>query len=338
VETPAGPVEYLALPLHGSGDTLGIFVVAVFRDLQRAPFDDALDATALVAAAVLLMGSLLAWRAAESVLRPVRSVTQTARSITETDLSQRIAVEGNDELGKLAATFNGMLARLEAAFSGQRRFLNDVGHELKTPLTIVRGHLEVVQPHDRRQREAAHALVIDELARMSRIVNDLLLLAKAERPDFLRLATVDVARLTEELGTKVAALAERRWRVEATGRGMIVADRQRLTQALMQIAENAAKHTAAGEEIVLGSSVGMDAARFWVRDSGPGIPREEQQRIFERLTQGAGAHGAGLGLGLSIVRAIADAHGGRVELESSGAGTIFTLVVPLDPPEAKREA
>jgi len=313
---------------------LGVFVVAVFRDLQRGPFDDAILATGAVALAVLLIGSLLAWRAAESVLRPVRSVTQTARAITESDLSRRIDVEGDDELAELAATFNAMLARLDVAFSGQRRFLDEVGHELKTPLTIVRGHLELLETDDLAEREATRRLVLDELDRMSRLVNDLLLLAKAEAPDFLRLETIDVGRLTEQLLAKMSALADRRWTVETTGRGVIVADRQRLTQALMQLAENASKHTQEGDEIVLGSSVDVGAARFWIRDSGPGILPEDRLRIFEPFVRRSrGARDDGVGLGLSIVRAIAEAHRGRVEVESGGAGSSFTLTVPLEQPE-----
>jgi signal transduction histidine kinase len=338
VDTPVGAVEFLAVPIKSNAETLGVFVVAVFRDLEREAIHDAIDAVTLVALAVLVMGSLLVWRAAERVLRPVHAITQTARSITETDLSRRIPVEGDDELARLAATINDMLGRLDRAFAGQRRFLDDVGHELKTPLTIVFGHLEV-DSEDAGQQEGTRAIVLDELERMRRIVGDLLLLAKAERPDFLRLATVDVATLTEELAAKMASLGERRWQVEKSGRGRIVADRQRLTQAVMQVAENAVKHTEDGDVIGLGSSVSMDAARFWVRDTGPGIPPAEQKRIFERLVRGSGAAlDTGLGLGLTIVRAIAEAHHGHVEVESSPAGTTFTLVFPLDQPEGAEAA
>jgi signal transduction histidine kinase len=107
----------------------------------------------------------------------------------------------------------------------------------------------------------------------------------------------------------------------------------------MQIAENAVKHTEEGDEIAFGSSVSIDAARFWVRDTGPGIPPAEQQRIFERLVRGTGAAlDTGLGLGLTIVRAIAEAHHGHVELQSSQAGTTFTLVLPLEQPDGAEAA
>ena len=336
-DTPAGPVDFLAVPLHADGRVLGVFVVSFFRELEANVVDDATIATAGVGLAVLLIGSLLAWRVAESVLRPVRTVTQTARSITDTDFSRRIDVRGNDEVAELAAAFNATLDRLESAFVTQRRFLNDAGHELKTPLTIVTGHLELLG-EEAAEREATLALVLDELDRMSRIVNDLLLLAKAEAPDFLHLETVDVGVLTDEVQTKAAALAPRRWTVDARGRGLVVADRQRLTQALMQLAENAARQTEEDDEIAVGSRVEDGEARFWIRDEGPGIPLRDQARVFTRFSRGAGSNrGEGSGLGLSIVQAIAQAHHGRVELASrEGAGATFTLVLPVDQPPAVR--
>ena len=334
VSTPEGRVEFLAVPLKSNERVLGVFVVAVFRELEQGPFDDAITATIAVGLAVLLIGSLLAWGMAESVLQPVRAVTQNARAITETDLSRRIDVRGHDEVAELAATFNATLDRLESAFTAQRRFLDDAGHELRTPLTIVTGHLELLGV-DPEEREATLALVLDELDRMARIVDDLILLAKAEAPDFLSLETVEVGVLTDELHTKVAALAPRSWTLDSRGRGRIVADRQRITQALIQLAENAAKHTEDGGRIAVGSLVEHGDARFWIRDEGQGIAPDEQVRVFTRFSRGTGSsRGEGAGLGLSIVRAIAHAHHGRIELESRpGVGSTFTLVVPVDQPE-----
>ena len=181
LQTPAGRVEFLAVPLQAGGRTSGVFVAAIFRDRQQAEADAAVRAATAVGLAVLLLGSLLAWRLASNVADPVAALTRTARSITETDLSRRIPVRGRDEVAQLAATFNEMLNRLERAFGSQRQFLDDVGHELRTPLTIVRGHLELLEddPEDRRE---TLDLVMDELDRMRRIVNDLLLLASASNP------------------------------------------------------------------------------------------------------------------------------------------------------------
>jgi signal transduction histidine kinase len=224
-----------------------------------------------------------------------------------------------------------MVDRLQAGFVTQRRFTDDAGHELRTPITIIRGHLELLEddPEERRQ---TLALVLDELDRMSRIVDDLILLAKAERPDFLRTRPVEIRTLTEEVFSKVSALAPREWRLVGSGHGTVVADRQRLTQAVVQLAANAVRQTEEGDVIEIGSSVGREEARFWVRDEGPGIPVEEQETIFRRFARGGRRRSEGAGLGLAIVRAIVDAHRGRIELDSTvGAGATFTIVVPLEP-------
>ena len=226
-----------------------------------------------------------------------------------------------------------MLDRLEDAFASQRSFVSDAGHELRTPITIVRGHLELLGDDPEERRETV-ALVTDELDRMSRFVDDLLTLARAERHDFLQLEDVDLDALTEELGAKASALAPRRWEVERVGAGRLRADRQRLTQAVMSLAQNAVQHTRPGDSIVLGSELRAGRARLWVRDSGPGVTSVDRERIFERFARADGGRrrSEGAGLGLAIVLAIAEAHGGRVELESSlSHRATFTVDVPVEP-------
>lgn len=290
----------------------------------------ALWAAGAVGGAMLLIGSLLAWRLSDCVLVPVAAVTETARTISEGDLTERIEVRGRDEVARLAETFNDMLDRLESAFATQRRFVDDAGHELRTPITIIRGHLELLEDDPEERRETV-ALVLDELDRMSRIVNDLLVLARWEQPGFLEPAPLDVAGLTDDVLAKASALAERDWRMDARATGTVVADRQRLTQALVQLADNAVRHTLADTPIALGSALADGELRLWVRDEGPGIAPEEQRRVFDRFYRpGGGTRGDGAGLGLSIVAAIARAHGGRVELASApGAGATFTIAIPV---------
>jgi signal transduction histidine kinase len=199
----------------------------------------------------------------------------------------------------------------------------------------VRGHLELLG-NDPDEREETIALVTDELDRMARFVEDLLLLAKAEQGDFLHLAPLDLDVLTDELYAKARALADRDWRLAGSGTGRLTADRQRITQAVMQLAQNAAEHTRPGERIALGSAISDGQARLWVADSGPGIPVHEREQIFRRFHRaGDGRRRSdGAGLGLSIVRAIAEAHGGRIELDTrEGAGATFTLIVPTEPPQ-----
>jgi signal transduction histidine kinase len=325
--------RYLAVPVVIRGRRAGAFVVTVDAEAERAEVTDSIEIGAIVSLAVLLLAFAIAYVAAGRVLAPLRDVTETARSISETDLTRRIEVEGDDEIARLAATFNAMLDRLEGAFGAQKEFLSDAGHELRTPITIVRGHLELLGDDPVERRETLE-LVDDELDRMARLVDDMLLLAKAEQHDFLRLEDVDLDVLTEELMAKAQALAAREWRLEAVATGRITADRQRLTQAVMNLARNAAEHTGNGAAIGIGSALRGDRAELWVADSGPGVPEAERERIFERFARGAGARRSdGAGLGLAIVRAVAEAHGGRVSVGDSGAGGArFVVSFPVSPP------
>jgi two-component system OmpR family sensor kinase len=334
IDTVDGRVRYLAVALHVGGRRRGVFVVTVNLEQERAEVVEAVQTAAGVSLAVLLIASALAWVIAGRVLAPLRTLRTTAEEITETDLTRRIDVHGDDEIADLGRTFNAMLDRLEAAFASQRAFVSDAGHELRTPITIVRGHLELLGD-DPLDREETIALVTDELDRMARFVDDLLLLAKAEQGDFLHLGPLDLDVLTDELYAKAKALADRDWRLSGSGTGRLTADRQRLTQAVMQLAQNAAEHTRDGDRIALGSAISNGVARLWVSDNGPGIPEHEREQIFERFHRAGdgGRRSAGAGLGLSIVRAIAEAHGGRVDLYSrEGEGSTFTLILPTEPP------
>jgi two-component system, OmpR family, sensor kinase len=304
-------------------------VIANSPEFERGEIDDVSRTMALVGIAVVAIGSVLSWAAAGRVVAPVRELTRTARSISDTDLNKRITVRGSDEVALLAQTFNGMLDRLEEAFTAQRRFAQDAGHELRTPITVVRGHLELMGD-DPRERADTMPLVMSELERMDRIVNDLLLLAKAGQPGFVERAPVDLAALTEEIHAKATAIADRDWRLVEIGNGEFLLDRQRVTQAMMQLASNAAWHAAGEGPIEIGSSSDRRNVRLWIRDHGPGIPQAAQERIFDRFMRGdASRHTDGSGLGLSVVKAIAEGHGGTVELESRPhVGATFTIVLP----------
>jgi signal transduction histidine kinase len=329
LETPGGDLDYRATPLLFAGRPLGVFVVVHFSQQEREDVESAIRAAGGVGIAILLIGSILAWRLTSRILRPVGLVTRTARSLSETDLSRRIPVEGDDEVAELAATFNGMLDRLETAFAGQRRFLDDAGHELRTPITIVRGHVELLGDDPGERRETVE-LVTDELDRMSRLVDDLITLAKAERVDFLSREELDAEDLVREIFAKATALGERRWRLGETASGTVLADRQRLTQAVLQLAENAVSHTGEGDEIVLSSRHDEGRLELTVRDTGPGVPPAERERVFERFARGGHrTRRDGSGLGLSIVRAIAEAHGGTARVvDAPRGGAAFTISIP----------
>jgi signal transduction histidine kinase len=326
-------IRYVALPVDLEGRRRGAVVVTADLGAERAEVADAVRVTGAVTLAVLVLAIGLAWVIAGRVLAPLRHLTDTARAITDTDLTRRLEVRGNDEIAELTRTFNAMLDRLESAFASQRAFVSDAGHELRTPITIIRGHLELLGDDPVERRETIE-LVSDELDRMTRFVEDLLTLARAERSDFLRLEEVDLDLLTEELMAKASALAPRDWTLERIGAGTLRADRQRLTQAVMSLAHNAVQHTDAGTRIGLGSELHAGRARIWVSDEGPGIDDADQERIFDRFAQAGARRAEGTGLGLAIVRAIAEAHGGRVELRSApGRGSTFILDLPTEPPE-----
>ncbi|MFE6389335.1 sensor histidine kinase [Nocardiopsis dassonvillei] len=335
LDTPAGPMRWekiRALPPGGGTDAEGAgwFVIGYFTEADEDTVTSTTQTIALVSLAGLIAASTAAWWVAGRFLAPVRLVRQTAAHITEEDLTRRIDVSGRDDIAALAEQFNSMLDRLEGAFTAQRQFVDDAGHELRTPITIVRGHLELMGDDPEERREVLR-LVTDELDRMSRIVEDLLLLAKAQQPDFLREEEVSLAELTSDIDAKVRRLGDRDWRLESLAEGVARLDPQRVTQAVVQLAANAVRHTAPGSTLRVGSGFSGDDVLFWVSDQGPGIPAEEHGRIFERFSRGSGAARGdrGAGLGLAIVRAIAEAHHGRVDLRSApGVGSTFTLVIP----------
>lgn len=311
------------------GDRVGALVVVTFLDTARAGLHETMRTYAIVAALALLAVTAMAAWVSGRLLSPLRTLRETADDISATDLSRRLPVTGNDDITALTRTFNGMLDRLEAAFVGQREFLDDAGHELKTPLTVLRGHLELLDPDDPAEVVETRELLLDETDRMSRLVGDLILLAKSDRPDFLRPREVDLDALTRDLVTKARGLGDREWVLDAVAERKLVADDQRLTQAVLQLADNAVKHTRDGDTVGIGSSYGGGVVRLWVRDTGPGVAPGDRERIFERFGRSAVPPGdEGFGLGLSIVGAIARAHGGSVAVEDaepSGARFVITL-------------
>lgn len=333
--TAAGELFYFAEPVVVNGDR-GVLVIVHCADSEYQIVDGAVLLIIPATLGVMVVAAAIAWATAGRVLAPLRVLTQTAQSITESDMTQRIAVEGTDEIATLTTTFNEMLDRLQIAFESQQEFLKDAGHELRTPITVIRGYLETLKYRPERQEQTI-ALAIDELDRMNRLVNDLLLLAKAERPDFLSFRLEELDWLTEELYLKVRSMANRQWKLESKGLSPVRVDRQRITQAVMNLVQNAIRHTQEGDTIALGSSVRDNTVYLWVRDTGEGIAPADQMRIFERFARATTREnqdkhqGENHGLGLAIVEAITQAHGGWVELSSRlGQGATFTIVIPLE--------
>jgi two-component system, OmpR family, sensor kinase len=331
-----GEVWVTALPVR-SDATSGSLVIINFLDDEHSELASTLRTYAVVAVLSLGLITLLAALQSGRLLAPLRSVREIASDITASDLSRRIPESGNDDITALTRTFNDMLDRLEEGVEAQRRFLDDAGHELRTPLTVLRGHLELLDAADPEEVERTRVVLLDEVDRMSRLVGDLIVLAKSRRPDFLQARPTDLAELTVTLLAKARALGDREWVLVAKGSGVVLVDEQRVTQAVLQLADNAVKHTCSGDRIALGSAIEDEHALMWVEDTGPGVRPEDRDRIFERFGRAAVEAGdEGFGLGLSIVNAIAEAHGGTVSVRDVvPRGARFELRLPRDRREGR---
>jgi signal transduction histidine kinase len=297
----------------------------------------------LVLAGALLAGYLIGTR----VSRPLRRMAAVAARVDAGDLHPRIHDPGGQgyEVRVLADAFNHMLDRLTDAFAGQRAFVADASHELRTPLTVIRGQLEVLaaqsDPSGDEVRRVEH-LVQAEIARTSRLVDDLLLLAKTEQTQFLRVEPIDLPVFVGELWDGMSLLADRRFELGSIPAGTLRADPDRLAQALRNLVGNAIDHTAAERglvrmrvELAAGGHV-----RFFVEDDGPGIPASQRERVFDRFHRTDAARdraSGGTGLGLAIVRAIAEAHGGRVAAgQTPEGGALIELELPSFSPAERR--
>jgi two-component system, OmpR family, sensor kinase len=334
-DTVKGEARFRAMIVRAeavtTGAEQGAFVVAILPTTERAEIRELLLYTAVITVLVVLIAAAAAWFLAGRVVAPVNELTETARSISESELGRRIRVRGTDEVANMARTFNAMLDRLEAVYRSQREFLRAAGHEFRTPLTVATGHLEMLADGTTpEERDATVALVLDELHRMGRVTDDLQALAEAERADFLAPQQVDMRELADQLITKARALGERNWQLDEVAEGMFVADRSRLTQAVLNLVDNAVKNTQERATIAIGTAIRLDEIHIWVRDTGVGIREEERERILERFVRGAdaGRRYRGAGLGLAIVKTVAEAHGGRVTVDSRpGEGSRFTIVL-----------
>ncbi len=328
-----GRVLYKTTLMVDEDEQIGTFVAVHLSAGERK---EALVGVAVffrVASGIVIVAFVLAWLGSHQLLKPVKQLAIATKDIDEKNLAQRLKVNGSGELAELAKTFNAMMDRVQHAFQTQQRFINDASHELRTPLTIIQGHLEIMDD-DPEEQAATIALVMDELDRMGRFVHDLLVLAKSERPDFLQLETIHVPTFMEALFAKVTTLAERSWQLQNLEQGFLVADRLRLTGALINLAQNAVQHTRPDDLIEIGVERLKQGLRFWVRDTGSGITAADQARIFDRFARATNTRrrSEGAGLGLAIVKAIAEAHGGHVELTSQlGVGSTFCVILPFEP-------
>lgn len=313
-------------------------VVAYFTADDRAAVREQIRLISLIGLGGLLASVLIAYLIAGQILAPLRRLRRVAGEITNKDLTRRVPVAGDDELAHLARTFNEMLDRIETAYTDQRTFVDDAGHELRTPITVVRGQLELLEmTSDPAERTRSIALATAELDRMSRMVNDMLTLAVADTGDFVTPAEVDIAELMIDIEDKASMLSERT-RLVDVAEGRVLLDEHRVTEAILELCSNALRYS--DEHVDLGANYTGGGAerqlRIWVRDRGPGVNEDDAALLFDRFSRGtpaADVRPGGAGLGLSIVHAIGQAHGGRAFVDSTvGLGSVFGLELPAPEP------
>ena len=339
------PLRLISVPIIYQGNLLYIVQVGTSMEsvgdtLHR--FLILLVVAIPIALAVSLAGG---WFLAGRALRPVDAITLAAQRIAAGDLSQRLKMSATfDEIGRLAATFNNMIGRLDASFRQIRQFTSDASHELRTPLTVMKGETDLVlrRPRPLEDYQSVLESNLEEIDRMSRIVDELLFLSRADMGE-IKLETLPVALelLVEDIHRQATLLGQERNIEVVLGTVMpavVQGDDLRLRELLLNLVENAMKYSHPGGkvEIVLLKD-GRDA-RLSVTDHGIGIDPSDHRRIFDRFfrTDTARAHTKkGTGLGLAICTWIADLHKGRVEVKSAlGQGSTFTVVLPLAQPAA----
>ena len=322
-----GSIEVIA----GAGEPLAL--------VERAQHGVA-RAFALAGVVVLGLALLASYLAGARVSAPLRRMAQVATRVDAGDLGPRMEISHGrvDEVRVLAEAFNRMLDRLSEAFASQREFVADASHELRTPLTVISGQLEVLAAQENpsaAEVRRVERLVRAEITRVSRLVDDLLVLAQAERTDFLRIEPVDLRAFVTDLWDGMSLTAERRFELGTIVDGTLAADPDRLAQALRNLARNAIEHTGEHDGLVRLDvrPVAPDRISFVVSDDGPGIPDHERERVFERFHRtdsGRTSAAGGAGLGLAIVRAVAEAHKGSVRVRDplNGRGAVIEIVLP----------
>lgn len=341
IASPAERWRVFVLPIRGNSPTSDIsgyveaFAPLGAIDYSMQVFRVFLIGLSVLGLAVALTGS---WLIAGTALRPVARMVETADGIAHSrDLSQRIDTpRSNDEIGRLARTFNAMLASIEGAYTAQQRFVSDASHELRAPLTAIQANLDLLQRHPEMtdaDRNEALAEAERESTRLTRLVADLLALARADAGLPLRVAVVDLDAVVLEVLTDARQLANGQMLTLGSFEPVQVrGDEDRLKQLLLILLDNALKYTPAQGEVTVGLRRLGDEAEIVVQDTGVGILEDALPHVFERFYRadpGRGRDPGGTGLGLSIADWIVRQHGGRIAIASRvGAGTTVTVHLP----------
>jgi signal transduction histidine kinase len=333
-----GAVRGLTVPIIADGHQLGTVLLLAYERPMRRMLGALLSGIALASALGLSLALLLGIVAVRRSLRPLSRMTAEVSAIETTgDLTRRVALgDDEDEVGRLASAFDRMVGRLDEAFRSQRRFLADAAHELRTPLTVLRGQLELIADELEGDQRASFAVATDELERMARIIDDLLLLTRLDEGMELRHEPVEIELVLREALLRAMLIAPRDVRVETQPDLYALADHDRLLQVLTNLLTNAVQYTDESGRILLTSERRNGDVLLQVSDSGRGIAADEVPHVFERLYRGRTAQATapqGSGLGLAIVASITQALNGTIDVDSAlGRGTTFTITLPLGDP------
>jgi two-component system sensor histidine kinase BaeS len=342
------PVLDSGVPIRVNGQTVGTLLLVALPERvedgsDRPPPDVAFLervtwATAISAGVAALLALILGVLLARTLTRPVRELTAATQAMAHGQLDQRVHVHSRDEIGLLAASFNQMSADLAHASHLRKQMTADIAHDLRTPLSILRGYTEGLRDERIQGDSALYAIMHDEVEHLQRLVEDLRVLSLADAGELsLKRRAVDPAALLERTGLAYMVQAEQQGlalRVEAAeGLPSVAVDTDRMTQVLNNLVSNALRHTNHGE-IVLAASSDHRSVALTVRDSGQGIAAEDLPFIFDRFYRADKARqrndSTASGLGLAITKAIVEAHGGAITVESSlDCGTTFTIILPV---------
>lgn len=338
------PTEVIAAPIYAGRRMVGAFIAT--SDLGGFATERAREIRLSVDMGVvaLLAAALSTFVLLRRLLRKVGRITTTAHVFGSGHLDQRLGDQGsNDEVGELARTFDAMLDRLQAMMNAQRRLLSDVSHQLRTPLTAARGHLEVLgrgrldDPHEVRE---TLDIVIDQIDHTRSVVERLLMLGRALEPNFLDPHPSELRQLLSEVHDAVKVLAPRDFPEPQSPDLVVEVDVEKLRGALMNLVDNAVRATRDGDTVALvaWADYDHDVLRISVDDSGPGIPPEEREAVVERFARPGARDRDGSGLGLAIVKAVAEAHGGWIEITTSTyGGARVTMALPISRFEMQSE-
>ena len=337
VSTASGPVLALATPIVEGTKQVGSFLAVYDLSSLRADQRHVL-VLALIEAAVALIAAVLGtYLLLRRLLGTIGSMTSTARAIEEGDLDQRLGDPGtDDEVAELAATLDAMLDRIDEVMSVQRQLLSDVSHQLRTPLTVVRGHLEVMgrtSLDDPAEIREVIEMLVGEVDHMGQLTEQLLLLGRSLEPDFVTTTPTDLRSFIGDIGAAAMVLAEGRFTLGSIDDLVIDVDETKLRGAILNLIDNAVKAIGPADQVRLSAYRvdGTGPVLIHVEDSGPGISPEVRARVLERFGRLDTETRGGSGLGLAIVRAVAEAHGGTFELGTSALGGLdATIVLPDD--------